>query len=395
MDLENKTITVSKKAARRFLLHKQFLLPERKRSGPSGVKTVLETLRAVQYDPLNPCGRNTDLVLQSRVKHIHPDAYFDWLYVKRRGAEYYDKELCIVPVEDLPWCRLAHWEGDGSAIGTFLKMHKQELNRLLRRIRSQGPVSSLDLMDSRKADIWWGPMHWGKNAVDSLWRAGKLAIAYRTNGRKYYDVPENVYGRAVRIPRKQSEATFLQSIERRLRATGMLPASGAGTGWLGLKTGTRLGTGIRKLVGNGTLCEVHVQGCSKPFVIRNKDRRLLASMEHKRIGNAAMAFLAPLDNLLWDRAMIEQLFGFAYRWEVYTPRHKRTHGYYVLPILCQDMFVGRIEPVLKDTTLLIKGFWKEPGAQWNPGTRKKFRDALAQFQRYARAERIVWKCAQP
>ncbi len=395
MDLENKTITISARAARLFLLEKQFLLPGHTLSGTRGVETVLETLRAVQYDPLNPCGRNTDLVLQSRVRGIHPDAYFDWLYAKRKGTEYYDKELCIVPVEDLSLCRAVHWENDGSATGAFLKKHKQELNGLLKRIRSQGPISSLDLMDSRKADIWWGPMHWGKNAVDSLWRAGKLVIAYRTNGRKYYDVPENVYGRAVRIPRKQSEATFLRSIERRLRATGMLPASGAGTGWLGLKNGALLGAGIKKLIRRGVLCEIRVQGCPKPFVVRSEDQRLLANMEHKHIADAPMAFLAPLDNLLWDRTMIEQLFGFKYRWEVYTPKHKRTHGYYVLPILCQDMFVGRIEPALRDTTLLIKGFWKEPGARWNPDLRKKFRTALARFQRYTRATRVVWECAQP
>ncbi|MFD1906211.1 DNA glycosylase AlkZ-like family protein [Paenibacillus rhizoplanae] len=43
------------------------------------------------------------------------------------------------------------------------------------------------------------------------------------------------------------------------------------------------------------------------------------------------AALAPLDNLLWDRELILQLFGFQYRWEVYKPVLEREYGYYVLP----------------------------------------------------------------
>ena len=395
MDLENKSITVSRRAARLFLLRKQLLLPPHTLSGQRGIKTVFETLRTIQYDPLNPCGRNTDLVLQSRMRNIHPDAYIDWLYAKRKGVEYYDKELCILPTQDLAYCAAVHEENDGSAIGTFLKKHKQELARLLRRIRTNGPISSLDLMDSRKDDIWWGPMHWGKNAVDSLWRAGKLVIAYRKNGRKYYDVPRNVYGKSLRMKKQLPETVFLKSIERRLLAASMLPASGAGTGWLGLKNGLLLGQGITKLVKKGILQEVRVENCPKPFVIRMKDKRLLLETNQGLRIPATMAFIAPLDNMLWDRDMIEQLFGFKYRWEVYTPKHKRAHGYYVLPILCGDAFVGRIEPVLKDDALIIKGFWKEPETAWDSAMRRKLKIAITDFQRYARAKRTVWECKKP
>ena len=44
-------------------------------------------------------------------------------------------------------------------------------------------------------------------------------------------------------------------------------------------------------------------------------------------------FLAPLDNLLWDRRLVEAIFGFEYRWEVYVPAEKRKYGYYVLPVM--------------------------------------------------------------
>ena len=66
-------VKISNQQARQFLLKKQLLLPPQNLSGLSGIETVFNTLRVIQYDPLNPAGRNPDLVLQSRVKNIHPN----------------------------------------------------------------------------------------------------------------------------------------------------------------------------------------------------------------------------------------------------------------------------------------------------------------------------------
>ena len=63
-----------------------------------------------------------------------------------------------------------------------------------------------------------------------------------------------------------------------------------------------------------------------------------------------VAFLAPLDPLVWDRDLLRRLHGFDYLWEVYVPAAKRKWGYYVLPILFGDRFVGRIEPRFERAT---------------------------------------------
>ena len=54
----------------------------------------------------------------------------------------------------------------------------------------------------------------------------------------------------------------------------------------------------------------------------------------------AVRFLAPFDPIVWDRRRFEHLFGWAYRFEAYTPREKRERGYYALPILFRDRIVG-------------------------------------------------------
>jgi hypothetical protein len=64
-----------------------------------------------------------------------------------------------------------------------------------------------------------------------------------------------------------------------------------------------------------------------------------------RLGQAShgTTLLAPFDSLLWYRDRVSRLFGFDYRIEVYTPGHKRIHGYYTLPILHAGQLIGRLD----------------------------------------------------
>ena len=97
-----------------------------------------------------------------------------------------------------------------------------------------------------------------------------------------------------------------------------------------------------------------------------------------------MRFIAPLDNLLWHREMVEALFGFRYRWEVYTPVQKREYGYYVLPVLYGSRFVARFEPenVGKAGEIRVKGWWWEPGVRVTRTLLSEIEAALGRFGRF-------------
>jgi Winged helix DNA-binding domain len=96
-----------------------------------------------------------------------------------------------------------------------------------------------------------------------------------------------------------------------------------------------------ELVERGEIVPVDVEGVrGKRFVIPEDVELIEAPPEPP----PSVAFLPPFDALVWDRALLGSLFGFDYVWELFVPPAKRRWGWYVLPILFVDRFVGRIEP---------------------------------------------------
>lgn len=107
---------------------------------------------------------------------------------------------------------------------------------------------------------------------------------------------------------------------------------------------------------------------------------------------ARCELIAPLDNLLWDRKHIKALFDFDYKWEVYTPKPQRKYGYYVLPLLYGDRFIGRAEAIRNSSkgALEVKNIWYEDGFIPDDKARKDIEKCFERFADFNECNSVIF-----
>ena len=339
---------VSAEAARRFLVARQLLGPARSLGG--GREAVLEVFRrfgSVQYDPIDVAGRTHDLMLHARVADYDP-AWCDELYERREIFEAYNKGLSFVNTSEFPWFR-------GRARSTppaVIEENPEAGERVLERIRSDGPLSSLDFESERGSTTdWFGvPTNTVRALLEAYTATGVLGLARRDGKRRYYDLLERLLPAKVLRQEVPLVEQMRHKLHSRFRAHGLLGVGGGGDIFGGIGPakpdprypGNPGRTALREeLVENGDIVPVQVEGVTgKRFVLREEVALLEAPPEPP----ASVAFLPPFDPVVWDRRLLGSLFGFDYVWELFHPPERRRWGWYVLPILFGDRLVGRIEP---------------------------------------------------
>jgi uncharacterized protein len=389
------TLTLTKRQARRFILTHQGLYPPRQGAGKEDILAFIQRVGCIQFDPLDVVGRNPDLVLQSRIAHYRPEMLEALLYKERALIDGWDKNMSIYPVEDWPYFRRnrkaarQHPRRNQEAV--------QEMIPLVRRaLEARGPLSSIDLKHDEKTMDWpWGPARLVRAALETMYAWGELIVHHKVHTRKVYDfaarhLPEEIL--FAPDPHETEAAYHDWYVRRRIGGVGLL-WNRAGGAWLGIRDfkSPERRAALKRLLSRSEVVEVRVAGSRPAYYLRREDEpRLRALLANDDDVPQYIAFLAPLDNVLWDRKLVQELFDFEYIWEVYKPVEERRYGYYVLPVLYGDRFVARFEPELdrERGLLTIKGWWWEPGVQPTEVMRPAIVQAFGTFLRYLDAERL-------
>ncbi|WNS44938.1 DNA glycosylase AlkZ-like family protein [Paenibacillus sp. MMS20-IR301] len=402
---------LSKRQARSFLLRHQRLVPGGLSEGKNGIYEFVRHVGCIQYDPLNITGHNHELVLQARLPGFLPEMAAELLYKDRLLFDGWDKNMSIYCTEDWPYFQrrreAAALRYQNNEAMSAMAAHVRE------ELMSRGPLSSLDLESKEKIDWAWAPARLSRAAMESMYFWGELSIHHRVHTRRYYDFTANLLPEELlrtSDPNVTEEQHHDWYVLRRIGSIG-LQWNKSGDGWLGIsgmKSKERTAA-VQRLLQRDLLREVQVEGLKLPLYVRTADTPVLEALLQEDAGSgdeaklvsspdynsppeppAFAAVLAPLDNLLWDRELIRQLFGFHYRWEVYKPVQEREYGYYVLPLLYDGRFIARLEPVMnrKSGVLTIVRWWWEPEASLTAAMLSALTRALTSLARTTGAASI-------
>jgi uncharacterized protein YcaQ len=348
------TESLSRREARRLVLVAQGLLGPRWKGGPGA---MLRRLRAVQLDTISVLARTHELVAYARLgplprKSIE-EAY--WGGPPFRAFEYWAHAACVVPIED--WPNNAFKRQERQARGR--RWHRLEnadetCKVVLDRLRSEGPLMIRELGSARKGGPWWD---WSeaKIAVEWLLDVGEVVCVRRRGFQRVYDLPE----RAVPPELLAEEPSRFEQIARLLSRAA--PALGVAT-----LADFSVYCGIPK----SDVAEVLPALGLQPIKVEGWSDPAWAWPAGLEAGSSGMksrpCLVSPFDSLAWDRPRLERLFEFRHRLEAYTPKEKRVHGYYSMPVLVGDRLVGRVDPGRDGNVLVARGVHLEDGAPLAP-----------------------------
>jgi uncharacterized protein YcaQ len=319
-------------------------------AGTRALMGVFERVGLVQIDSVNVIVRSHYFPFFSRLG-MYDATLLERLVWEKRGRklfEYWGHEASLIPLTLHPlfrW-RMARAErgaGTWGRIATIAREKPAFVQTILREVAERGPLASGDIAEHRSTGGgWWG---WSdvKVALEYLFWSGRVTTAKRRNFERLYDLPERVFASEVlAAPTPDEPAAQRELLRIAARALGIATRAD-------LRDYFRLDADanarIDELEESGDLQPVTVEGWKQPAYMTPE------AVVPRRI--EARTLLSPFDSLVWERNRDRRLFGFDYRIEIYTPAHKRIHGYYVLPFLYGDRFAARVDAkARRDTGIL-------------------------------------------
>lgn len=333
-------LSLSADEARRIALRAQGFLgaPDRR----AGTRGVLRSLGAVQLDTISVLARSHELIAYARLGAVGREAVERAFWADNHAFEYWSHAACVLPIEE--WPHFAFRRRARRARGHrwhVLADAERSTAAVLDKLKAEGPLTSTQLGGAKNGGPWWD---WSetKIAVEWLLDTGDVVVTERRGWKRVYDLAE----RAVPPGLLHDDLDDAECIRRLVAQAGA--AMGVATR-ADLADYHRLrGEQVSAVIADTGLVPVEVEGWGRPAWADP------AALAVEPRGRHRTTVLSPFDSLIWDRPRTERIFGFTHRLEAYTPKPKRVHGYYAMPLLAGGRLVGRIDPARDGRTLVAR-----------------------------------------
>jgi uncharacterized protein YcaQ len=391
-------LRISNAEARRLLLHLHGLSqPPQRALTPQGLLELIERIGFVQVDSINTLERAHHMILFARDPAYRQAQLAHLLENERTLFENWTHDAAVIPMAFYPFWK-PRFEREQERLRLAWRRRRRQgfetqIEQVLAHIRAHGPIMARELgtEEKKKAQGWWD-WHPSKTALEYLWRCGELAITRRNGFQKVYDLAERVIPAPLRDRHLSRDAVVDWACRSALERLGFATPRDIAGFWAAVGS-AEAGAWCRQRLDDGVI-EVSVEladgSYTRPLFARGDIMELLDRLPRppKRLH-----FLSPFDPLIRDRLRTLRIYNFDYRIEVFVPAARRQHGYYVLPILEWERFIGRIDVKRRRQTgqLLVVGLWLEVGEQLTRSRRRSLEAALERLRRFVGAEEVAFE----
>lgn len=379
-------LVISNSDARRLFLHRHALgIRLEHQLQHEDVLSLVRNLGFVQLDSINTVERAHHMILFSRASR-YDRALLSDLHHQRALFEHWTHDTSLLPIEFYPYWhhrfRNARTPLSHSRWLAFDTNPKTLLAHVRRRIRNEGPLPTRAFQDVRRGPWWgWGPY---KMALEYLFRTGELAIARRDRFEKVYDLAERVIPANLRSAWPTRRQTVDWSCREALRRLGFGSAREI-AGFFDLVDIAEARDWTTAALRKKAIVEVMVTTNDGATYSAFATPSVESEIESLAPAHGPARFISPFDPAIRDRKRAFRLFGFDYTIEVFVPEKKRRYGYYVMPILEGESFIGRADLKVhrQNNRMEIKGLWPEPNVIFDRHRKRAVEAAVAELTRFA------------
>ena len=383
--MKNQVRTLSEKEARLLFLQSQGLLNTAFGKGKQGALNTIEHLGYVQIDTLSVVARAHHHTLWNRLQDYKEPCLDELLEKDKAIFEYWSHAASYLPMSDYRYSLPR--KKDYSAGKSHWFNQDKKMNRyVIDKIKAEGPLQSKDFEFKREgaANCYeWKP---AKQALEQLFMEGKLMVARRQGFQKVYDLAERVLPKNIETscPSEKEYSEYL--IKRAIQSNGIVAENEIAYLRAGLKAS--INKALKHLIKTGEMIELNLKGFGNaPFVTTAQQ---LSGIETIKLKDT-IHLLSPFDNAVIQRKRLLRIFNFDYVIECYLPEPKRKYGYFTLPVLYNDAFIGRFDPKADraSKTFYIKYMHFEKGFKPNEKFNSIFVKKLKEFSAFNGCENIV------
>lgn len=304
--------------------------------GLAGARRAINHIGYVQVDTISVVERAHHHVLYSRVPRFKPAMTNQML---RDGDifEYWTHAAAFLPIADFRFS-LPYKHAIKSGQTHWYRSRDQKLmNELYARIRSDGPIRSRDIETSATKRAGWWDWKPAKKALEQMYMEGDLMVSDREGFQKTYDLTERVLPSHVNSKMPTVEEFAAQIVDQQLRCHGFASLKGLTYQRRNAELRNAVKALINERLAQRVLEQVQVSSGEVFIVEAGALERPMPRLNNR------MLILSPFDNSVIQRERLRAVFGYDYQLECYVPAAKRRYGYFCLPLLYRDEFIGQMD----------------------------------------------------